>query len=173
MSYKIVCNKDQLAIIRSACELYARILMGQFNTILFEPLAHIDLPTENYHAISELLDQAGKRVWGLNGGSPGIRNPKMPEVARTAWDINWVIRHLLAFINEPQGGHSVSFDKPEQSGKCPLPEVSITDDTPDPRPVNERMRDELIQLLEVPPKGFQEALSKIREWKEFYELNHK
>lgn len=165
-NYKIVCNEKQLAVISAACELHARLAMGQFHTILYSALARIDIPSDRYVAIRDLLDDAGRKVWGCHGGHPGISNREIPDDSRTAWDIYAVARRMLAFQNRPEGGYGTHFDKPLQVSDQPLPEVSTTDDAPDPRPIKERMRDELVELIGCPPDDFGAALARIMAWKE-------
>lgn len=165
-NYKIVCDEVQLSVVASACELYARLMMGQFNTILFNVLSHLDIPTDRYHEIQRLLDDAGKKVWNSGGGHPGIRHDDMPDASRVAWDAYCVIRQLLAFQRNPDGGFGVDFDPPMRSSKQPLMEVTPTDAAADPRPCKERLRDELAELLNVPPDDFQTAIDKIRQWRD-------
>lgn len=168
-NYKLVCNEQQLQIISSACELYARLMMGQFNAIMFNVLAHLDIPSERYREIDDLLDDAGKKVWDRHGGHPGIHSQMMPDAARVAWDLHAVVRQLLAFQGNPEGGIGVNFDNPRQSSQEPLPEVRPTGDAPDPRPCKERLRDELAELLNVPPDDFETAIQRLKKWKACYE----
>ena len=139
MNYKIICNREQLALIQSACEVYARVMMGQLDSILDGPIAHLDIPVDRYLSLSDKIRDASHCVWGKCGGGPGLMSGAIPDLARVAWDIHWSIRHLLAFEANPEGTPgSIAFDRPQQTSEQPSIEVRPTDEKADPRPVKEK-----------------------------------
>jgi hypothetical protein len=167
VNYKIVCNREQLALIQSACEVYARVMMGQIDSILDGPIAHIDIPVDRYLSLSDKICDASKSVWG--GGYMSLLSKGLPDSARVAWDIHWSIRHLLAFEANPEGNPgSVLHDTPQQTSQQPLIEVSPTDQKADWRPAKVKMANELAELVRCPPDDFETAVSRIKMWRNFY-----
>ena len=144
-------------------------MLGQLNSVTYSVLSQLDIPSDRYCRIRDALDEAGILVWGSGGGHPGISNPVVPESARIAWDVYAVIRRLMAFARQPTGGVGVHFDEPRRISIEPLIEASPTDESADPRPCRERMRDELAELLSADPDDFRAALDRVRKWKTHYE----
>lgn len=114
-------TEEHAKIIMQACELWARIQMGQLGTIATDALMH--LPTDRFIPLRERLESLSGLVTGLGGGaSHAIRSPAIADHARVAMDIRDVIRHHLSWKRSPKGGIGVNFDKPStMSTEEPLP----------------------------------------------------
>jgi len=132
-TYTLTITEQQARTISTACELMARLGMGQWP----EALSHLPMQDSKRGGdhISALLPyMAGLLVDGIDGwGSHlGIRGARTPETARTAWDLYAVIRHRLAWDAAVERGLTagefrnwrtmggVHYDDPEHIGKEPL-----------------------------------------------------
>ena len=72
--------------LKRACELYARVHMGQLDMVAWEKQDR--LTDEEYQRLREVLDEAAGIVTGMTkGASYGIRSPHIDERARVAWDM--------------------------------------------------------------------------------------
>jgi hypothetical protein len=54
-------------------------------------------------------------------------NSKVPERYKTAWDLQQVIRHVLAWDANPEGGFGVNFHEPLKSGKHGLATMKVSE----------------------------------------------
>lgn len=117
-------NDEQLKIIDRACELFSRIYMGQLEEVawLFNCSSHSQ---QQYIELKESLTRLNFIITGMpNQSHFGIANENVPDIARCAYDIHQVIRHYLAWKENPQGGFGVSFDSPSQYAKQALPKIT-------------------------------------------------
>ena len=109
--YNIKANEAQLEILQNALNLYFRVGMGQFNTILEHP----DYFLKNNPTVDHHLNELQKCLTGLpHSGSHGIHSPKIHESNRIACEIHDVIRHHLSWEKNPEGGTSVVFNPPRK-----------------------------------------------------------
>ena len=134
-AYTLTITEAQARVIRDACELLARLGLGQWP----EFLRHMpgQVPMEYYNAIgrllpemAHLLSEHGPQNPIINGWNSnlGIGNQHVPEVARIAFDLRAVIRHQLAWDQAKAQGKDkdrthtlrVDFDPPMHYGKEPL-----------------------------------------------------
>ncbi len=115
-------SDEQLSVISKACELYARIYMGQLEEVA--PL-FTSMPEARYQELTLALKALNTVITEMPEQAHfGIRNERVPEVARCAYDIHQVIRHHLAWKQHPYGGFGVNFDSPIQYGSKSLPTIS-------------------------------------------------
>jgi hypothetical protein len=123
--YVLHLTEKQAQVIVNALDLYSRIGMGQLKEV-----AHIlrlnpnssdntsDILNDIYN---ELIDLS--KLWIGGSGYYGIFSDKISDVFRTAWDIQQVIRHRLAWDRNPEGGIFVNFDKPINTSKEEFPKI--------------------------------------------------
>lgn len=101
---------EQLAIVSKACELLCRIHLGQLEEVAW---LFPTLPEDRYQQLTETLKSLNTLITELPPSAHfAIRNEKVPDAARCAYDIHQAIRHYLAWKQNPQGGHGVNFDSP-------------------------------------------------------------
>ena len=102
--YTITLNRTQLEVLGMITELYSRLCMGQ--------MGELRNVRKSNMLFSEISDKIQKLVfpdlnWGI-GRYYGIQSDKIPDAARTSWDLYQVIRHFLAWENEPNTPHPIS-----------------------------------------------------------------
>lgn len=136
----ITVTEEQARTIATACEILARLGIGQFRDALDKlprPEAFQTVWHEGLDAIGEILSQY--MVGNVSGGSSslGILHPNVSDEARQAWDIYQCVRYRFVrdrgiVLGKPTGtprtwaGRLVSayFDEPLKSSTQPLPEVT-------------------------------------------------
>ncbi|BAT56567.1 hypothetical protein NOS3756_55790 (plasmid) [Nostoc sp. NIES-3756] len=115
-------NNEQLAVVSKACELFARIHMGQLEEIAW---LFSSLPEERYQELTETLKELNTLITQMPKQSHfGIRSEQVPKIAKSAYDIHQVISNYLAWKQTPQGGVGGYFDSPVQYSTIPLPRIS-------------------------------------------------
>lgn len=132
--YIIHATRSQLQTIRAACELYARIGIGQFASAVEYPISLSITDVDAIGRIREYLDGAEREFRSAKSADTGIGGDNVPQPCKTAYDIHQVFRHLLAWQRNPEGGWAVDFDNPTQYGEEPLIEVDPAEGVPDRRP---------------------------------------
>lgn len=145
-TYTLTVTRTQADLISQACDLIARLGIGQWP----EFIRHLpgDIALQGFHDARERLqpvmtDLLAKYPIGpdkivINGwGSHlGIYNPNAPECARRAWDILQVVRHRLSWDwaeaegmtdgkARPLGMIGVNYDTPIRSSDQPLPVIKL------------------------------------------------
>ena len=124
MNYTLTVTERQAEIIAQACEILARLRMGQFDSIHY--LAVPDMPTEympefreHARALEELL-------------RPMTQVPRDEAwVRETAWDVYQVVRYRLAHDRLGDGekpGPYVRYHAPMLTGTEPLARMEATRD---------------------------------------------
>lgn len=128
--YVSYCNlKDfQARVLVSALDFFTRIGIGQI-----EEISHgiyvfgWNYPNEwmeQFNEVREILDEIKFNLIGMPpNASYGIHSPEIPDEIRMAYDIQQVIRHRLAWDQEPNGGITIDFDKPMQCSTVALPTI--------------------------------------------------
>lgn len=137
--YTLTITEAQAHVIRDACELLARLGLGQWPEFLLHMPGQV--PMQQYHAIdrllpemAHLLSEHGPQNPIINGWNShlGIGNRHVPEDAHTAFDLYAVIRHRLALDEAKDKGwvddqgrldpkvFGVQYDTPMHYGKEPL-----------------------------------------------------
>lgn len=97
--YIIECNEAQMQILSGACELLARLGIGQFRGALeYMPTREFrpDGWNDDMDAIGRMLSR--HMHCGVDGysSSLGINHEKTPASARVSWDLHTAFRHRLA-----------------------------------------------------------------------------
>ena len=128
-TYTLTVTENQAQIIAYAVELMSRIQMGQW-TEFVDWLPHQGKFCR--HSLREQLQPAMAEHFRKTkpagmfypidgwGSHYGIYSEFTPDMARTAWDLQKVIEHRLAWDRNPEGGFTVDFDGPAHAGEEPL-----------------------------------------------------
>lgn len=118
--YLLEIDEEQAKVLVRACDLLSRVHGGQLDTIVhvlltgggcanggctIDHLTPIQINTlqDTLGSLRPLLPQQA------------IMSPKISDEARTAYDLQQVIRHRLAWDNNPDGGATVDFNTPMQT----------------------------------------------------------
>lgn len=121
--YALTLSPEQARVVSRACELYARLHIGQLDELTWELLDFSceDCCTRRKEA--ETLLQQLKRLYFADA-----RRTERPQDlynldTERAWDLHQVIRHAIAWHEHPEGGVTVDFRKPfslidETLAKC-------------------------------------------------------
>ena len=138
-TYTLTITATQAAAISHACEVLARLGMGQYTDAL-ECLPTKELRPDGWNedmaAIGHILS---KHTYAY--GVYNQRNePKRTAMSKVAWDVYQVTRHRLAWDRARADGHTgdkpptwgVSFDTPTQTSPEPLPQMTAAE--PDQTP---------------------------------------
>ena len=120
-TYTLHINAAQARVISTACEVLARLGMGQCRDAL-EHLPLRDTFPPGWHEDMEAIAHILKKHTTINGVDyHGIGSPKTSEESKTAWDLYQVVRHRLAWDANPDGNPMrVDFDPPYKTGLQPL-----------------------------------------------------
>lgn len=115
--------------INKALDLYARILRGQYDELLYfygirQGYSEEILQLKTY-LISLRRICIPELTCDLNG-SLGIWNPKTPQNAIEAYDIHQILRYQMAYHYNPEGGITVNFNWPYIHGNWLLSEDDKT-----------------------------------------------
>jgi len=122
-TYTLRMTAAQAQAISHACEVLARLGMGQYKDALdCLPLKEY-APTgwhEDMEGIGHILKKHTTILHGV-GAYHGISSSKTSTESKTAWDLYQVIRHRLAWDANPEGNRmSVMFDQPMKTSDQPL-----------------------------------------------------
>lgn len=121
--YTLTLSKEQAEVVSRATEFLARVQMGQLEDVYYQLLDGQklkDLHRTQQQTVRQLLADAALIITGHRGATLGIHTEAVPDSARTAWDIYQVVRHVLAWERQPEGGIQVSFDEPRSVNNKPL-----------------------------------------------------
>ena len=116
--YTIEVTEKQAYVMRDALEVLSRLQIGQ-----------VWAATDNLPSDSNKV-----RDWDMQKALEAAYAPFEPashkhnDASEIAWDLYTVIRHHLAWDNNPQGGIGVSFDSPMQHGSEPLADIKAAND---------------------------------------------
>lgn len=117
-TYAIHLNAAQAQAISTACEVLARLGIGQIEDALHHLPPRDGGPNEGWADDVQAVRSLMKKHMGQ---VTGFRMGKSADLANTAWDLHQVVRHRLAWDRNPAGNTcSVSFDPPIKSGPEPL-----------------------------------------------------
>lgn len=140
-TYTLTVTRQQALTLQVACEVLARLGLGQFRDAL-DHLPTREFRPEGWHedmdAIGAILSK--HIIQGVDGWrhSLGISNDKAGDTAnKDAWDLHCVIRHRLSWDAAIERGDikpgeprkwpemmGVSYDEPMRHGKEPLARIS-------------------------------------------------
>lgn len=122
-TYTIHISAAQARAISTACEVLARLGMGQFRDALERLPLRETLPDgwhEDMEGIAHILKKHTTIMQGV-GAHHSIGSHKTSDQSKTAWDIYQVVRHRLAWDANPKGDTmSVMFDNPRKTSAEPL-----------------------------------------------------
>lgn len=134
-SYTLHLTEKQARVIVNALDLYSRIGMGQLKEVAYvlrqNPLPKADPELDaRITLLSDIRDRLDtlSRYWMNGSGYYGITSKSISDVFRTAWDIQQVIRHRLAWDRNPKGGITVDFDNPMVTSEEALPKIEAKED---------------------------------------------
>ena len=122
--YNLKLNEAQMRVIEKALDFYSRILCGQIeevDRVLMYDARQVSHRSCLYWHLEDFKKAAFPEL-GVHT-SYAIGSPETPEGAKIAYDIQQVVRHVLAWDIHPEGGILVSFQEPEQLSKEPLPKA--------------------------------------------------
>ncbi len=136
--YVLTVTDKQLYIIRDACELLARLHLGQFESAVDEVRMWNDNVATgagwDARAVCPNIKSALFPTLSHNGYF-GIRNETVPDRARVAFDIYQIARYRLAWDRWDQKGgdtYAVQFQTPHQLGEEPLADCErLSTEAPD------------------------------------------
>jgi hypothetical protein len=132
-TYTLHISEKQAQTISHACEVLARLGMGQFKDAL-ECLPLKEYAPDGWHedmeGIAHILKKHTTILHGV-GSYHGISSAKTSPESKTAWDVYQVIRHQLAWDAAKAEGHpgegetrppswSVVYDNPMKTSAEPL-----------------------------------------------------
>jgi hypothetical protein len=138
-NYTIKLTKKQAETVMTACEVLARLGIGQFRDALEHlPLQRMPVWSEDLQSIGKTISRYTKHNIDGWQSSLSIHSADTSDEAKTAWDIHQVIRHKLSWrraiddgivaTDDPasrdwdkMGGRC--FDEPSQIGPDLLPEM--------------------------------------------------
>lgn len=115
--YRLTMTEGQAQVIQRALEIYGRLCLGQVKAAIdqvpFNSKRKID-----YQRVRSLSDEMKFELTGMqSNASYGIYCKEVDESARVAWDLQQILRHKIAWDNNPKGGNTVNFNKPMKSSK--------------------------------------------------------
>ena len=147
---QIEINDEQAYVIIEALDLFSRVLIGQaeeagsvmnkysVNMLDSEVVGDVgkqytqhkpDKHAYNaHHDFSDAIRSLKHNLLGIHSsGSYGIHSCEVHDNARIAYDVQQVLRNHLAWKHHTEGSFGgtmgVSFDKPYQTSKLPLPKI--------------------------------------------------
>lgn len=127
MSYNLKISKMQAKVINKALDLYTRLLLGDLYEL--KRLYKDKDPDVSVEYIDTLCSQL-KRIFVPalpDGVSYGI--PAGSEDAKMAYDLIQVIRHRIAWDENPGGGAQVGFHDPMKFANHDLAEIEKDEET--------------------------------------------
>lgn len=141
-TYKIELNEKQLAALSQACEVLARLGIGQWRDAFDKlPLDRDRLDYKHFNTDREVINSIVRKYLknGVDGynSSLSIYNEEVSEDAVIAWDMHQVFRKELAWDYAVEKGwveskedqrcwsnmFGVDFDDPLHTSKEPLPKI--------------------------------------------------
>jgi hypothetical protein len=116
--YQMTVTKEQLQVISNACNVLARLQLGQWDIMFDELPVQKELDYEKYHQIKDTLRQMMPMILagGMDGlhSSYGVANPNLPRENGVAFDLRDVIRHKLSWEDAVEKGIIESEDAPRK-----------------------------------------------------------
>lgn len=106
--YQVTVTKEQLEVISQACELLARVQLGQWDYMIDHLPLQKEMDYEKYHQLKDTIREMMPMILedGMNGvnSSYGVANPNLPRSNGIAFDIRDVIRHKISWENAVEKG---------------------------------------------------------------------
>ena len=127
--YALLLSPEQAKLLSSACEFYARMMMGQWQELIFHTMTVKDHPKDYCEAredAEQLLLEARAKVFPelikSFGHSYGVHKFRDADLV---WEIYEVVRHCIAWTEHPKGDITVDFGPPMSLSGEPLPECKF------------------------------------------------
>lgn len=127
-TYTLTMDAETANVVKRACELYARILFGQWDEISWEMMRLLDSTfIERRNDCERHLAAAKAATFPklLPGQSYGVGHDR---TADTAWHAYEAIRCAIAWHDHPEGGLAVCFDKPMKFSDAPMPKCEVKEE---------------------------------------------
>ena len=128
--YQIVLKDQEIKSLEKALDFYSRLLMGQYDHMVFELGLNAQkkmIDQEFMHAL--LLAIRKMTMPDLPNGianhihaSYGIASPELDTNSKLSYEILKTIMHNRSFIEHPEGGTTVNFNEPLSVSGFPFPE---------------------------------------------------
>ena len=126
MKFTLTFNEKQAQVLMNALDFYSRVRMGQFHVISDE--FRFDHEFDQHNA-RFYLDRLREMIFPeLEANEYYSIYHDIVGAGQEAWDIHQVIRHAYAWKRFPEGGWTVDFSTPMDTGHEPLPEITIEDE---------------------------------------------
>lgn len=138
-TYTLTITESQARVISVACEILARLGLGQFRDALDHLPQREDIDWSIWHDDMEIIGNLLSRhmLGGVDGwrSNLGIHHQDVSEQSRIAWDLHQVVRHRLAWDRAIAYGHtdgttrnwdemiSVYYDDPSHVSDEPLAKI--------------------------------------------------
>lgn len=125
--FVLTLTASQAQTLVEALDMFSRIGIGQIHEVENVVTRYgMDRKEHNYEAVRNALDFVRRELMGFEpGGSYGIFHKKVHNVFKDAWDLQQVIRYVLAWTKNPEGGFGVNFHDPLKSGESPLATMEV------------------------------------------------
>lgn len=118
-TYTVTLTEKQIGVIQAACEVLARLGIGQFSDALdwLPTKPDYDRWHDDQIEISRILKR--HMIDGIDGYSSNfsVHSPKVSESVRIAWDLYQVVRHRLSWDRAIADGYVASLDAPRNWNK--------------------------------------------------------
>ncbi len=130
--YVLHMDAETARIVSSACELYARIRLGQF-----EEIQHLTV-----WPVGDDDETFCDRIWKCREALKLARQAAFPELLNdpghshgigyardsdTAWNVYQAVRYIMSWHEHPEGGPTVNFNSPIKFSDAPMPRCEIRD----------------------------------------------
>lgn len=120
--YTLTLTEKQAHALSVACELLARVGMGQLRNVADWTPTEGREGVEDYHRLQDALEAIEPLATGLGRNAfPSIS--RCSVTARNAYDIHQVVRYQLDGEREPGTGFCSFRREPLKVGEEPLPEI--------------------------------------------------
>lgn len=123
----LTLTREQALVVENACEMLARLHLGQFHFIterLFKYNGNMNEYCSRRDMANDLLKLASFEIFGRGAyNSPKI-SEKSDECER-AWLVYTTLRHARSWHDNPNGGVTVNFDEPLPFNGEPMPDCKI------------------------------------------------
>ena len=128
-TFTLEITAEQGEILVKALDFYSRIGIGQIgevdNMLNMDPHVREEA---SHNAVRNALDFVKRELFGFEPGqSFGIFHGKVPERYKAAWDLQQVIRYVLAWAANPKGGTGVNFNEPMPASKRTLATMKVSE----------------------------------------------
>lgn len=126
--YKITVSHEQLRLIEHVLELYSRLAIGQFGTLIryfheMFPKAMRKIMAQNIRMEDKYTDPMAFELLGFSSGaSYGIGSQEVVDSAKVSYDMQKVIQKIIATV-ENHHSSSVWHHGPMKLGSEPIIEV--------------------------------------------------